>query len=135
MKWKLLLVVAGAAILAIAGMRVALNSAPSDINVAIASARHSLTRFRSRLEHPLSDDKSFFIRARFGGGKAIEYLWVKQVKPTPGGFMGVVDEEATAGSGAYKGENVAVKEPDVVDWAILKANGRTEGGFTQGLEP
>jgi uncharacterized protein YegJ (DUF2314 family) len=135
MKWKLLLIGLGAALLAIAGIKLASNSAPADLQVAIATARRSLPRFRERLLHPESDDKSFFVRGRFSDGKHFEFLWLKRVEPTGDDFRGIVDENALVASGVSKGAVATVPSTDVVDWVILKKDGTTQGGFTRGLEP
>lgn len=134
MKWKLLLIAVGAVVLAIAGLKLANQSGPDDLLVAIASARHRLPKFRERLEHPQRGDKSFFIRARFSDGKRFEFLWLRRVEANGEGFRGVVDENALIATGVSKGSSVVVPSSDVVDWAILKSDGTSEGGFTRGLE-
>jgi uncharacterized protein YegJ (DUF2314 family) len=140
LKYGLIAAVVVAILLASAGVFLAQkapesNPAAARLAVAVRQARRRLPDFRKRMESPRVTDRSFFLRAELldKAGKA-EYLWLKDVKLTATGFLGTLDETPALRADLHRGEEITVKEAEVVDWTIRHTDGTLEGAFTQGLE-
>ncbi len=95
---------------------------------AISEARSRLAEFDEYLSKPKPTDR-FAIRSTFKSEFGNEYLWVKDPIPSPKGYLGLLDQKPMAYK-ADKGELVAIKRADIVDW-MVRRDGKVIGGFTE----
>jgi uncharacterized protein YegJ (DUF2314 family) len=108
---------------------VRINSNDQQLKLAAKAAQGTLPKFVERLRHPLPGDR-FAVKGRFHTDAGPEYLWLKDPKLVPGGFVGVLDQVPIAVH-AKKGDSLHVKPADVYDWLVHRADGSTAGGFTE----
>ena len=140
MKYKFVALVAMAAILGVGILRWSQQAKQPDLIAGelvtqIMTARSALPKFRTRLEHPLAGDRSFFLRAQFTDKKNVEFLWLNAVHIEGDNFSAKVAQQPIIVPGIHLGDRVTVNEADVVDWTIKHNDGSLEGNYTQGLEP
>lgn len=95
---------------------------------AISEARSRLAEFDEYLSKPKPTDR-FALRSTFKSEFGNEYLWVKDPIPSPRGYLGLLDQKPMAYK-ANKGELVAIKRADIVDW-MVRRDGKVIGGFTE----
>ncbi len=95
---------------------------------AISEARSRLAEFDEYLSKPKPTDR-FALRSTFKSEFGNEYLWVKDPIPSPKGYLGLLDQKPMAYK-ANKGELVAIKRADIVDW-MVRRDGTVIGGFTE----
>jgi len=92
-----------------------------ELEAAIKHAREGLPGFKKELAAP-KPGEGFAVKGTFDTVGGHEYLWVKKPTFKDGVFTGILDQQPIAFA-KVKGDEVKVKEKDVVDWLIKDDEG------------
>ena len=104
-----------------------------EMNAAIAEAKKTLPDFVSLLANPKSGQEMFGIKATFvADDDQKEHMWVALGIHKKDEFHGILMNKPMFIKGLSDGDEVMVKDDQVIDW-FYHENGQMVGGFTRSV--
>lgn len=105
------------------------GSGDAELEAAIQQARSSLTTFIDKISTPHADRIFVALKVRFYPPDEFpQDIWVDEVTYENGRFRGNIGDDIPALK-LEAGENIKVKEEDILDWMIVE-DGKLIGGYT-----
>ena len=109
---------------------ITVDSEDPAMEAAVAEARKRWPEFVAAFEHrPADDEAPFLVKAPFGEGDAVEFIWVKVTGIENDMIYGTLGNEPVDVPSLQEGDRVTVHTADVNDWLCVK-NEQPVGGFT-----
>lgn len=107
-----------------------LRAREEDLAAAVAEARKRWPEFVTAFENRTSDGPGFLIKAPFGSGENVEFMWVEVTALEGDMILGILMNHPHAIPHLHEGDRVRVDVADLNDWLCV-INGQAVGGFTQ----
>ena len=99
------------------------------LKTAVAEANSTVDSFTTALKSNNPALANFALKIRFPGLGGAEDVWATNIKTTPTGFSGVLNNTAELTIKAHKGDPVKFTKQNISDWMYTE-NGKLRGGFT-----
>ncbi len=99
------------------------------LKTAVAQANNTVDSFTTALKSNNPAFANFALKIRFPGLGGAEDVWAANIKTTPMGFSGVLNNAAELTIKAKKGDPVTFTKQNISDWMYTE-NGKLRGGFT-----
>ncbi len=94
-----------------------------------ADAVAAVPEFLRRLAAPGADRDSAAVKAVLLVPSGTEHVWLTNIRYEAGEFVGTIDNDASAESGARIGQVIRVRESEISDWKIVEKSVLV-GGYT-----
>jgi uncharacterized protein YegJ (DUF2314 family) len=102
-----------------------------ELEVAIETARRNLPDFEKTVASLPTDVLATAIKARFPTDQgSYEYLWVDHLKLRGHDFEGVVKDRPLLTHAVTQGQDVTIKNADIVDWIVIHQGNLRDGAYT-----
>lgn len=107
-----------------------LRAREEDLALAVEEARRRWPEFVTAFENRTSDVPGFLIKAPFGSGENVEFMWAEVTALEGDMILGILKNHPHAIPQLHEGDRVRVNVSDLNDWLCVIA-GQAVGGFTQ----
>lgn len=101
----------------------------AEMNAAKERGRATLPDFYRRLAAPAGDESDFMVKFDIDPSNAVEYVWATQLDRSRTPMTGVLTNQPVT-TADRRGDRVAIREADIIDWAYRRG-GVVQGAFTQ----
>ena len=105
------------------------HSDDADLKTAVAQSTNTLDSFITALKSNNPALANFAVKIRFPGLGGAEDVWATNIKITPTGFAGVLNNAPRLTIKAKKGDPIKFNKQNISDWMYTE-NGKLRGGFT-----
>lgn len=100
-----------------------------DMEKAVAEARRTFPQFLSALQSPAPNQRAFAVKVAFVEGKAIEHIWLGEVRYDGKLIHGLVGNEPVNVKDVKVSDQASVSPSAISDWMYVQ-DGRLMGGHT-----
>lgn len=99
------------------------------MKAAYDQAKRTFSTYLARAAAPAPGTDKYMVKVRIQDKYGVEHMWVKDVRRSSGGFVGVIDNEPITIHSVKLGDSYPFTPENVSDWMYMK-DGKIHGGYT-----